>query len=70
MNKVLYSESSEEDPHEPPVPLAILTYLKKTYPLEGFKNCKDLRELDTYRGTQEVIDLLQVAYDRQNEIEE
>lgn len=46
------------DPELPPVPPALLEYLRKTFPLEGYKNVKNLEELQRYNGVQELIDHL------------
>lgn len=51
---------------EPEVPLVLLKYIQDQFPLEAFKNVSSERELYRYQGAQDVIDFLQVLYERQN----
>ncbi len=52
---------------EPLVTSELIEYLREKFPLEAFKDVSGERELYIYQGAQNVIDELQVVYDRQND---
>jgi hypothetical protein len=49
----------------PPIPSALINWLQKHFPAKDFKVTDDLRTIDRYGGTRDLIKLLQIHHDLQ-----